>query len=567
MSVTTRTRFLPAIPHDARRLLWLAVAALAAAFIYPAITSSTSVDSNLDRVALALALAGPAAGTAVAAAAGRPLLAAAAMSGVGAYVSGYLAIHGVAVPVAILAGTAAGGAAGAVCGLLGARLDAVAFLVLTLLLAIAAGAAVQALPQLLGAEAGLGPLPSISTPLGGHNLALLTPTGDFHVLLAVATLGTALAALVLSRGPGAAWRAVGSDRKRAADTGINVLAAEMAVLVFTGVLAGISGALAAHVSRVATPAGFAADVAALPLLAALAAARDPLAAAVVAVGTGLVGELLLPAVHWQGPPDSKSLALAVLAVAALFTLLPSRSRGQEPAAPAIDADTPWPVEDLGLHGADLTVTPITVVSPEGAELVSAPEFAVPSGTITALVGPNGSGKTTLLHAIEARARRSGSGVEAQSRDGARAKVLLLSQEGGGFATCTVAETLRLAARAGRSGRAGGELAAAWQTRLGLDAQAHRLCVELSTGQRRLLDLARVLLTAPDVLLCDEPLAGLDESHRAAARRCLQAAAAAGLTIVLAEHDRDAVGALASSVIELTRADAAVAPRPGAGGGS
>ena len=140
MSALVRSRSLPAVPGDVRRLLWLAAVAVAAAFIYPAITSGTSVDSNLDRVALALALAGPAAGTAVAAAAGRPLLAAAAMSGVGAYVSGYLGIHGLAVPVAILAGTAAGGAAGAVCGLLGGRLDAVAFLVLTLVLAIAAGA-------------------------------------------------------------------------------------------------------------------------------------------------------------------------------------------------------------------------------------------------------------------------------------------------------------------------------------------------------------------------------------------------------------------------------------------
>jgi ABC-type Mn2+/Zn2+ transport system ATPase subunit len=70
-----------------------------------------------------------------------------------------------------------------------------------------------------------------------------------------------------------------------------------------------------------------------------------------------------------------------------------------------------------------------------------------------------------------------------------------------------------------------------------------------------------------VLLCDEPLAGLDESHRAAARGCLQAAAAAGLTIVLAEHDRDAVGALASSVIELARAEGVAAPQPGAGAGS
>ena len=75
----------------------------------------------------------------------------------------------------------------------------------------------------------------------------------------------------------------------------------------------------------------------------------------------------------------------------------------------------------------------------------------------------------------------------------------------------------------------------------------------TTGQRRLLDLARVLLAGPDLLLCDEPLAGLDDSHRAAARACLQAASAQGLTVVIAEHDREAVAALAGDVLELERA--------------
>ncbi|MBV8445054.1 MAG: ATP-binding cassette domain-containing protein, partial [Candidatus Dormibacteraeota bacterium] len=133
-----------------------------------------------------------------------------------------------------------------------------------------------------------------------------------------------------------------------------------------------------------------------------------------------------------------------------------------------------------------------------------------------------------------------------------AGVALLPQEGGGFASCTVAETLRLAARAGRKGKADPGVATAWLERLGLSAQRDVPCAELAAGQRRLLDLARAIIAAPPVLLCDEPLAGLDDGNRAAAVSCLRAAAAAGATIVISEHDREAVASLATRVVELER---------------
>ena len=132
------------------RILLLALGSVVAALVYPIYASPP----NLDRAALALSLAGPAAGTALAAATGRPLLAGAALAGLGAYVSGILATHGVAVPIDVLAGTGAATAGGVVVALAGRRLDGPAFLVVTLLLALAGGAGTQALPGVTGAEAG-----------------------------------------------------------------------------------------------------------------------------------------------------------------------------------------------------------------------------------------------------------------------------------------------------------------------------------------------------------------------------------------------------------------------------
>src|SRR5579864_2495722 len=122
------------------RLALLAVLAVAAAFIYPAVAPA----ANLDRAALALALAGPAAGAALAMAAGRPPLMASALAGAAAYVSGALALRGVPVLACIALGTLAGAALAAAAAAVCARLDAIGFLIATLLLALAGAAAVQA---------------------------------------------------------------------------------------------------------------------------------------------------------------------------------------------------------------------------------------------------------------------------------------------------------------------------------------------------------------------------------------------------------------------------------------
>ena len=164
------------------------------------------------------------------------------------------------------------------------------------------------------------------------------------------------------------------------------------------------------------------------------------------------------------------------------------------------------------------------------------------GQIDAIVGPNGSGKSTLLRALDDGAEVTTAG-----------RLARLPQDGGGFDRCTVGETLQLAARRGRSDAEATELGREWLGRIGLADSADRYCSELSNGPRRLLDLARILLGSPQVLLCDEPLAGLDDDHREAAISCLSAAAAAGLTIVVTEHDRAAVARLASSITELERA--------------
>ena len=521
-----------------RRLVALVLTAAVAAAVVPAVFGGP----DLDQIALALALAGPACGAALAAATGRPLLAASAMAGVGSYISAISSVRGVPVLLAILCGCAGGAITGGLIAALSARLDTIGFLITTIVVTLALGDGVQALHTVTGGQSGLGPLNPISVSLGGRRTLNLTPQGDFHLLLVIAVVIIGASVLLIRSLRGAAWRAIGSDRARAAQSGLHPLFGEVAVLVIAGAMAGLCGALGAHINQVASPSQFDVYAGTLPLLAALTARREPMATGLVAVTTGVVGGLVLPKLGWNGPPTAQSLALGFLAVATLLVLLPGWTARSAPETtnPVAAADD-WPMSGLDLQGSVLDVAPITRRSNRGAVLVDAPAFRVEPGQIHAVVGPNGSGKSTLLRAVESGAEVTTSG-----------RVARLAQDGGGFANCTVGETLRLAAGRGRSSEDAAELSTAWLHRIGLDGSTDRYCDELSNGPRRLLDLARILLGAPQVLLCDEPLAGLDDDHREAAISCLIAAAAAGLTIVVTEHDRSAVDRLATSVTELQR---------------
>jgi branched-chain amino acid transport system permease protein len=473
---------------------------------------------------------------------------------VGAYISGALAIRGVGVPLAVLIAVAACAGAGALIAAITARLDIVGLLASTLLLSVGLLALTQALPHQSGGQGGLGPLPALGTNLPNGRVLSLTPTGDLHAAIAFAFLVTVAAAVLLSGRAGALWRAVGSDRARAASSGLRPLRTEVLVLSIGSALAGAGGALGAHITTVATPELFSPEVVALPLLAALLAGRGSALGAVgCGVTTGLIGTLALPDLGWRGPPSATALALALLAVAVVGSLLPGAAAPQGSDAVDVEPDTAWPFANEGFDGAQLTVDNL-VVRAGALTLLDDFSMTVPAGRLHGLIGPNGAGKSSLLAAVA-------SGSPPTVRVEGHGVVVLQPQAGGGFPACTVDETLLLAAHAGgRDREAARRVAAEWRSRLGLDTSGATLCVELSAGRRRLLDLARVMLRRPAVLLCDEPLAGLDLSARAAAVSLLRAAAAAGLTVVVAEHDRSSVTALAATTTELRRSDLPISQR-------
>lgn len=171
---------------------------------------------------------------------------------------------------------------------------------------------------------------------------------------------------------------------------------------------------------------------------------------------------------------------------------------------------------------------------------------------TALVGPNGSGKSTLLHVIAGLLRpASGSVTVHPSVTGAaRVAYVLQSQHASEHLLVTAREVVQLARRSGRLGRTtrtDRQTVDEVMERLGVAGLANRHLADMSGGQRQRVFIAQGLAQNADILLLDEPVAGLDLASEQTIRQAIDDERASGRTVVVATHDLD----------EATRADQVV----------
>jgi branched-chain amino acid transport system ATP-binding protein len=187
------------------------------------------------------------------------------------------------------------------------------------------------------------------------------------------------------------------------------------------------------------------------------------------------------------------------------------------------------------------------------------------GTVHAVIGTNGAGKSTLINMLSGEFPPSEGVVELMGQDvtawtqarRARAGLGRSYQRNTIYPTFTVFENCRLAAQAKvqkpwpfweRADRCPVSTAAAREsaTRAGLDKVLDRQAGLLSHGQKRQLEIAMCLATHPEVLLLDEPLAGMgaEETER---MLHLLGELRAGHAILLVEHDMDAVFRIADTI--------------------
>lgn len=175
----------------------------------------------------------------------------------------------------------------------------------------------------------------------------------------------------------------------------------------------------------------------------------------------------------------------------------------------------------------------------GREVFRDLSITIERAALTALVGDNGSGKSTLLSLLAGVGKPHAGRVQAHL-PGRPALVVQQSAAAGAFPV-----TVRGAVAMGRWGRAGlagrmtrGDRQAVERAmeRMDIRSLAAEPLGELSGGQRQRALVAQGLAQEAQVLLLDEPDAGLDEHARELIGQALQAEAARGVTVVEATHD-------------------------------
>ena len=191
---------------------------------------------------------------------------------------------------------------------------------------------------------------------------------------------------------------------------------------------------------------------------------------------------------------------------------------------------------------------------------------VAEGERVAILGPNGAGKTTLFNAITGMTPATGGQVLLQGRDITRATpdarahggIARTFQITNLFFGLSIEENLLLATRGlaksrwafWRSGDAMGDersIVDSALARCHLEAKRHLLVREISYGEQRQLELAMSLTSSPNLLLLDEPAAGLSPAERVVMAEVIRGLPKT-LSLILIEHDIDLALGLVDRVV-------------------
>jgi branched-chain amino acid transport system permease protein len=458
----------------------------------------------------------------------------AAFFGVGALTQGWLVVAGRVSPWLALPASAAAGALAALPLIPGLRLSSSSFSLATLAYAI-----------FLKSLAGNAPAFGMEGFLLPRTPDLDGPSAPVVVMLAALVLAISLGyETFLSRPSGRAAAALRQSPETSLSLGIDLVSARWRPLTLSAATTAMAGAFYAHlVGSVETTVVFSSTFSVVPLvLGMLGGALNPLGGLVGTLALYPLDELLFrPAL-----PQAHTLAYG-LALCGLLLFRPEGLLGaRTPRIPTSAVFRRIPRAPCALAVRGLTVRR------NGTTVLRDVSFAIEPGQILRVLGPNGAGKTSLLLAIAGRlpAARGAvllGGTSSPRGPAARARRGLgrTFQAPRPFPEWTVRENVALAAE---RGGAPGEVEKLLQE-LDLSALSDRPAGQLSVGEGKRLEVARVLALEPALLLLDEPLAGLSPAAAERLSSAIERKRREGAAVVWVEHG-PAAGNLASQLLVL-----------------
>ncbi len=188
----------------------------------------------------------------------------------------------------------------------------------------------------------------------------------------------------------------------------------------------------------------------------------------------------------------------------------------------------------------------------GVDALQGVDFDVPKGEVFGFLGPNGAGKTTAMRAVfglvdldQGAVRWRGGPIGPTER----ARFGYMPEERGLYPRMRVREQLvYLGELCGQSTAAAARSVDGWLERLGLAARARDRLDTLSHGNQQRVQLIAALANRPELLVLDEPFAGLDPLAIATMAELLAEVAADGATVLFSSHQLDLVEDICEDVV-------------------
>jgi branched-chain amino acid transport system permease protein len=396
---------------------------------------------------------------------------------------------------------------------------------------------------------------NVHRSVGRYIFLSITQEQIYWQLLALVVLVFLTGWLIGRSRLGLALRVIGNDETVARHAGIDTTRAKLAMFAVSALFMTLTGAVMAPRWTYIDPAiafspMLSFEVVIMALLGGAGALFGPL--------LGAVPLVLLFEVLTANFPNYFSILLGAVfvlivyalprGVVGLFNTGPRRSSVSTDVAPAAIVAEGAPLAVEGLRKAFGGLVAVDDVS-----------FDVKRGEIVGLIGPNGSGKTTVLNLISGALTpdvglirlREQNIVALGAHRIARLGIARTFQLVRVLDSMTAIENVMVGLafhRAPLSGAAAEHAAAGLLARVGLAGKADLPATQLTYIDQKRLELARALAAAPDLLLLDEWLAGLNPTELAQGIALIRSLRESGITIILVEHVMDAIRSLCDRCI-------------------